>query len=77
MKKSIRVALLCVAISLSGLAREHSRQSTHAVRHHTTYAPHPNVTAVCNDGTVSYSAHRRGTCSHHGGVRRWNARGVR
>jgi hypothetical protein len=29
------------------------------------------VTAVCNDGTFSYSQHRRGTCSHHGGVARW------
>ena len=29
------------------------------------------VTAVCKDGTYSYSAHRRGTCSHHKGVRTW------
>ena len=28
-------------------------------------------TAICNDGTLSYSQHRRGTCSHHGGVREW------
>lgn len=28
-------------------------------------------TAVCRDGTPSYSAHRRGTCSHHGGVAQW------
>ena len=27
--------------------------------------------AVCRDGTYSYSQHRRGTCSHHGGVARW------
>ena len=27
--------------------------------------------AICRDGTVSYSAHRRGTCSHHGGVAQW------
>jgi Protein of unknown function (DUF3761) len=26
-------------------------------------------TATCNDGTPSYSPRRRGTCSHHGGVR--------
>ncbi|WP_326788053.1 DUF3761 domain-containing protein [Streptomyces sp. NBC_00151] len=26
------------------------------------------ATALCGDGTYSYSAHRRGTCSHHGGV---------
>jgi Protein of unknown function (DUF3761) len=29
------------------------------------------ATAICEDGTVSYSAHRQGTCSHHGGVARW------
>jgi beta-lactamase superfamily II metal-dependent hydrolase len=31
----------------------------------------PGATAICNDGTCSYSAHRSGTCSHHGGVRQW------
>lgn len=29
------------------------------------------ATAVCRDGTYSYSQSRRGTCSHHGGVRDW------
>jgi hypothetical protein len=29
------------------------------------------ATAQCNDGTYSYSRHRSGTCSHHGGVARW------
>lgn len=29
------------------------------------------ATAQCMDGTYSYSANRRGTCSHHGGVSRW------
>jgi predicted permease len=29
-------------------------------------------TALCLDGTYSSSAHRRGTCSWHGGVREWN-----
>jgi hypothetical protein len=26
------------------------------------------ATARCCDGSLSYSAHRCGTCSHHGGV---------
>ena len=30
-----------------------------------------NATAECTDGTISYSAHRSGTCSHHGGVAHW------
>lgn len=29
------------------------------------------VTAICRDGTYSYSQHRRGTCSHHKGVSQW------
>jgi len=29
------------------------------------------ATARCADGTLSYSAHRSGTCSHHGGVAQW------
>ncbi len=29
------------------------------------------ATAICVDGTVSYSANRQGTCSHHGGVNSW------
>lgn len=29
------------------------------------------ATAQCRDSTYSFSRHRRGTCSHHGGVARW------
>lgn len=29
------------------------------------------ATAQCKDGSYSFSQHRRGTCSHHGGVARW------
>ena len=29
------------------------------------------ATAQCADGTYSFSQHRRGTCSHHGGVAKW------
>jgi hypothetical protein len=33
---------------------------------------HPSgASAICRDGTYSYSANRRGTCSWHGGVSRW------
>ena len=28
-------------------------------------------TAVCRDGSKSYSQHNKGTCSHHGGVAYW------
>ncbi|MCL4338538.1 DUF3761 domain-containing protein [Patescibacteria group bacterium] len=29
------------------------------------------ATARCGDGTYSFSQHRQGTCSHHGGVAQW------
>lgn len=29
------------------------------------------ASARCRDGTYSFSEHRRGTCSHHGGVAEW------
>jgi len=34
-------------------------------------SPPPGATALCNDGTYSFSKNRRGTCSHHGGVKKW------
>lgn len=38
-----------------------------------THAASPPVgaSAVCQDGTYSSSQHRKGTCSHHGGVAEW------
>ncbi len=35
----------------------------------TTSAGSP--TAKCKDGSLSYSKHHSGTCSHHGGVASW------
>lgn len=29
------------------------------------------ATALCRDGTYSFSHNRKGTCSHHGGVAKW------
>src|SRR5438309_11555177 len=35
-------------------------------------APAPaGATALCRDGTYSFSKHHSGTCSHHGGVAMW------
>ena len=34
-------------------------------------SPPAGATALCRDGTYSFSRSRRGTCSHHGGVARW------
>lgn len=37
----------------------------------TASSPPPGATALCRDGTYSFSQHRSGTCSYHGGVARW------
>jgi hypothetical protein len=36
-------------------------------------SPPPGATARCRDGSYSYSHHRSGTCSYHGGVAVWLA----
>lgn len=36
-----------------------------------TLDPLAGVTAICKDGTYSYSQHQQGTCSHHGGIKQW------
>jgi len=33
--------------------------------------PPAGASAKCRDGTYSFSQHRRGTCSRHGGVASW------
>ncbi|WP_373198755.1 DUF3761 domain-containing protein [Mycobacterium marinum] len=33
----------------------------------------PTVAAICNDGTAWSGRQRRGACSHHGGVKQWQA----
>jgi hypothetical protein len=37
----------------------------------TTSAAPSGATALCRDGSYSFSRHRQGTCSHHGGVGQW------
>jgi len=43
----------------------------HSPAHTDTGATPAGASAQCRDGSFSFSAHRRGTCSHHGGVARW------
>ena len=40
-------------------------------RQTTTRTTRPGATAICKDGTYSYSHHRSTTCSKHGGVQRF------
>jgi len=45
-------------------------QQVHSPAYSSGSAP-AGATAVCRDGTYSFSQHRSGTCSHHGGVAKW------
>ena len=45
-------------------------QSVHSPAYSSSGVP-AGATALCSDGTYSFSQHRQGTCSHHGGVAKW------
>ena len=51
-------------------ARVERRADTEPIVKRPPIAP-SQATALCKDGTYSYSLHRAGTCSHHGGVDMW------
>jgi hypothetical protein len=43
----------------------------HSPAHALTGQAPAGASAKCRDGTFSFSLHRSGTCSHHGGVAAW------
>ena len=43
----------------------------HRPAHTRSGKPPAGASAQCRDGTFSFSKHRRGTCSGHGGVSAW------
>lgn len=52
--------------------RYYTNVNGYRVQSPTNYDSSPaGATALCRDGTYSFSQNRRGTCSHHGGVSRW------
>lgn len=59
--------------SLHQCSTGYYKNSSGSCVHRPAKAPHWPVgsTAQCGDGTYSYSQHRSGTCSHHGGVAAW------
>jgi hypothetical protein len=53
---------------------KHYTNSDGVVVHSPAYLPSGipvGATAQCEDGSYSFSTHRQGTCSHHGGVAKW------
>ena len=80
------VALFALVFSLSAntasahvdptlLNHHHYVNSSHQVIHSPSYTTKNVVpagaSARCRDKSYSFSAHRRGTCSGHGGVSTW------
>ena len=63
---SRRTLLIIAAVIVAYLWLVHARWKTLP-----NDAPQTEPTALCNDGTYSYSQTDRGTCSHHGGVDQW------
>ena len=56
----------------SNAVYSYAKRRSHSYRRKVrSYNPGGGATALCNDGTYSYSANHRGTCSHHGGVAEW------
>lgn len=57
---------------ISGSIRYYTNIHGNRVQSPTYYSSAPaGATALCRDGTYSFSQSRRGTCSHHGGVAKW------
>jgi hypothetical protein len=58
-------------ITFTPLPTHTKRPTATATRSQPTIDPLAGVTAICKDGTYSYSQSQRGTCSRHGGVKEW------
>ena len=54
------------------IVRYYTNVNGYRVQSPTYYDSTPTgATALCRDGTYSFSRNRKGTCSHHGGVAKW------
>jgi hypothetical protein len=75
---------LCIAVALAFIALPQESQGyqcngRHYVNSSGVVVHSPSCgkssegheTAICRDGSHSYSMHHSGTCSHHGGVAQW------
>ena len=78
----MRYLIAAVVVGLAGQAAPavaYSCNDNHYVisSRHVVHSPscgeeHEKRMAECRDGSVSYSEHHSGTCSHHGGVAHWD-----
>lgn len=71
-RKSSSTRYRNVYANRTGKVRYYTNLRGHRVQSPTRYSSRPaGATALCRDGTYSFSQSRRGTCSHHGGVAVW------
>lgn len=70
-RRSSRVSTTRETSSLRGTTPRISSDASEISPQNLGGACSGGATAICADGTTSFSASRRGTCSHHGGVARW------
>jgi hypothetical protein len=78
MRTVMIIAILCGVFGQVRDANAYACNNRHYVNSsgHVVHSPScgresPRHTATCRDGSISYSEHRRGTCSGHGGVSHW------
>jgi len=60
-----------VPVAYAGSYASSSGTGTQSDSSGSTSGSSSGATAQCVDGSYSYSQHRSGTCSHHGGVDHW------
>jgi predicted RNA-binding Zn-ribbon protein involved in translation (DUF1610 family) len=79
MKSLLAAALVICFAAQSGKALAYACNNIYYVNSsgHLVHSPscgqeHEKRTAECRDGSVSFSEHHRGACSHHGGVAHWD-----
>lgn len=77
---AMTVGAIALVVASPAFARHHHSYGPESGSHYTNVdgnsihspmrADHrpAGATAHCADGTWSFSQHRRGTCSHHGGI---------
>ena len=78
MRTVMIIAILCGIFGQVRDAHAYACNNRHYVNSsgHDVHSPScgrksPRHTATCRDGSISYSEHRHGTCSGHGGVSHW------